>query len=142
GSITSRAGAVSEVAPGSADRALDPVAPHAVLERPPGEAERLCRLRHVPAAPLEGPRDHAPAELLELDALVEQVAERLVRLAPGRRALGADVGGEVLGQDPVAAPEHHGALDHVLELAHVARPGVAPQQLERVGVEPLERLAV
>jgi hypothetical protein len=34
--------------------------------------------------------------------------------------------------------EHHGPLDRVLELAHVARPRVVHEQLARVGGEPAD----
>src|SRR5437867_906340 len=41
--------------------------------------------------------------------------------------------GQVLGQDDAGRGHHHRALDHILQLAHVAGPIVADQTIERLG---------
>ncbi len=53
-----------------------------------------------------------------------------------------DVVGQVALAQRVAAREDDGALDHVLELAHVARPGVVHQPLERAARRVQARSAV
>ena len=47
-----------------------------------------------------------------------------------------------VGTDPAAGGEHDGALDHILELAHVARPVVGHQHVERLGHELESGLAI
>src|SRR4030095_11590291 len=59
---------------------------------------------------------------------LDDLLERRVDGHRGRRRDRADR--QVLGQDDAAGGHHHRALDHVLQLAHVARPIVADQPIE------------
>ena len=56
-------------------------------------------------------------------------------LGAARRRLHDGVG-QVVGRQRVAAAEHDRALDHVLELAHVARPRVVAEPLQHVARRP------
>ena len=50
---------------------------------------------------------------------------------------GAGLLKEMLGADLCTVSQHHGALHHVLELTHIAGPGVLHQQPHRVEVARL-----
>src|SRR5688500_10708247 len=52
-----------------------------------------------------------------------------------------NLGRQVFRQELVTLTQDHGALDRVLELAHVARPGVLLEQVQRAGRD-LERLTM
>ena len=64
----------------------------------------------------------------------------LARDRRGRTPSPADVIGEIPGPDHRAVRERAGALDHVLELAHVAGPGMGLEARERLGLDPVERM--
>jgi len=94
-----------------------------LLEALAGEPESLCGAR-LRSALTQGVLDHAALE--RLHGLVER-AQR----GRGARA-GRDALGEMSGSERVAVVgERHRALELVLQLAHVARPRIAPEQLER-----------
>ena len=84
---------------------------------------------------IEGGADHAALDL------VERRSDREVEVA-GAALRGRDRRREVFGDDRRALAEHDRALDHVLELAHVAGPVVAHQQIERGALDGDARLAV
>src|SRR4051794_5149911 len=76
---------------------------------------------------LQGALDVLALEIVEAERRVPAVADAGTR---------AEFAGEVLDVDRrLAAPEDQGALEHVAHLAHVARPGIGEQPLERLGRE-------
>src|SRR5439155_1302778 len=94
------------------------------------EAESLGRIAHVPARAGERLVDEYALDFLE--------AHVVERATPVRRTGQCQVAPADLG----ALGQQDSALDRVVELAHVARPGVAQQRLERVGGEPEAGFAV
>ena len=69
---------------------------------------------------------------LVMTSLNEMPFGRHDELRDVERRRRAHVVGNQLGADARCRAQHHRALDHVLELAHVARPVVLHQQVERV----------
>src|SRR5581483_661880 len=82
------------------------------VDGPRRDAEQLRGDRFVPARTPERLADHPELDLLERRSDLEG---QLRRGGLGRR----HVLGQVRLGEGIAAGEHHGALDHVLELAHV-----------------------
>src|SRR5436305_3739484 len=101
------------------------------VEGAAGESQRLRRLADVAVA---GER------LLDEDLL--HVFEGEVLEARRRGGRGGGLEAQVLDPHPVAAPHQHPALHRVVELAHVARPGVGQQGGAGALLEAAERLAV
>src|SRR5689334_19353638 len=99
------------------------------VERASAQAERLGRLAHVPAVPLECLADQHALDLLE-----RQVLE------PSGRAPAAEA--EIGGTNQRAVGQEHGALQRMVQLAHVAGPRVALERMECLRLEPRERLAI
>ena len=103
---------------------IDPLAVHPVpvpmtqLIRPP-----------VPAAVTGGV---TPLQLAD----GEDLAAELERIGGGRVA---HRGRQIVDTDLGVAPEEHDPFQHVRELSDVPRPGVAAQNRERLGAEPLDR---
>src|SRR5262245_11010003 len=99
------------------------------VERAARESERLRRLAHVALVSLEG----APNQLL-LGLVQRQVIEG----GAAFRRTQAEIGRAHL----IADREQHRALDRMVQLAHVAGPGMGAQRLQRFGLEPGQPLAV
>src|SRR6266571_1488892 len=95
------------------------------IERAAGEAQRLGRLAHVPAGARERLLDQDALDLLEAH-LIERA-----------RAVGAGPKTKVAGAHAGALRHEDGALDRMLQLTHVPRPGMAQQHLHRVGRESI-----
>ena len=113
--------------------------PHFVLERRSARPEEARRLRLVAARRAKrvatSPRSYALTRSFNEHSVVARARLRRVRRRLGeRRQLG-----EIGDADPLAAGEDRRALEHVLELAHVARPVVGLELGERVVVELLRR---
>src|SRR3989442_889784 len=105
-------------------RVLDPVAPHLVVDAGAVDAEPLGGLALVAAREPQGLRD---GELLDL---LERQVRRDERPLVVARAV--DLRWQILGPELLTLAEHDGALDGVLELTHVAGPGIADQHLLRL----------
>src|ERR1700723_674113 len=110
--------------------ALNGILFHPPVERPAAEAEGLCRLAHVAVAAREGFADEDT-----LHRLKTHLFESLGGDARGREA-------EVGDFDDVLAGHEDRALDGVVELTHIARPGVVQHELQRRGVDALYLLAI
>src|SRR5437899_3467932 len=106
--------------------ALDPVILELAPQRGAADAERLGGAGVVAAEPLQ--------RLEDVDALGVRETD-----LPGERSGGTElgsrghVGGQVLRTDGVASSQDGRALDRVLQLAHVTRPGVAEKAFEGLG---------
>ena len=117
----------------------DPVLLELVVERRRLDAEEPRGLGlHAPRL-LVRREDELPLELLE-DVGEAAVAGRH-RQAPARGGAPAEPSGRSRAAHELALGEHERLLDHVLQLAHVPRPAVAAQQLERLGREAASRPA-
>src|SRR4051812_28408359 len=95
---------------------------HLAVERRPIEAENLCRFLFVPIRALQCLQDR---HLLDLG---ERPVRRNYKISR-RRGLLTNRFGQVGDGDLAPFGDQHGALDRVLELAHVAGPAVADQQV-------------
>ena len=93
------------------------------------------RPRAVPAGPAEGGRDEPALELLDGRVIRPHGLPGHPVREPGL----PDLGGQILRRDVGPVGEDDGALDHVLELAHVPRPGVAAERRQRRGRDAVER---
>src|SRR5437870_9434127 len=100
------------------------------------EAEDLCRERPVASHALEHAEQVPALHLVERHELSDAVALWRMR-GPAR----PEVLRQVVDGDRVVAGEGHGMLDAVLELAHVARPGVGEETLGDLRRETRDRLA-
>ena len=80
----------------------------------------------------ERPGGVAPLQLAD----GEDLAAELERIGGGRIA---HRGRQIVDADLGVAPEQHDPLEHVRELADVPRPGVAPEDRQRLRAEPLDR---
>src|SRR5262249_39334838 len=107
---------------------LEPVLLELAPERRPSDPQRFSRARVVAPEALESLEDVHALGLGE--RRLPRQLRRGTELKPGR-----DVGRQVLGLDAVAPGQDGRALDRILELAHVARPRVAEQPLDRLGRE-------
>src|SRR5437667_12898208 len=103
---------------------LDPVAPHLVVDAGAVDAETLGGLALVAAGQPQGLRD---GQLLDLLARHVRRDERPLVVAPA-----VELRRKVLCLELLALAEHDGALDGIPELAPVAGPGIADQQLLRL----------
>ena len=101
------------------------------LER---DAQHLGGARLVALGLLERQEDQAALDL------VDRHAREHDRVVP--RGAAAHGGGQVLGRDQLAGRDDDRALHRVAQLAHVARPRVAHDQVARRVVEPDHRLAL
>src|SRR5690242_12886596 len=113
----------------------DPIAVELSVEGAAGKAKEARRLDALAARGLQRAQD-----LLALRGLERQLREAL----PVHRALGMgleEVRRQVFGQQHAALADDHRALEHVRELAHVARPGVARQDVEHVWRDAAHRAA-
>ena len=111
-----------------------------VADGPVAQAEE--RRGFLQAAAGEGERllDVLLGDLVEVVGQVESRGEELLGLEP--LLLGRDdLLGQAVDRDRLAVLDGHDALDDVLELADVARPGIALEQADDVGREPLRLLA-
>src|SRR6185503_2035889 len=100
----------------------------------PASASVGVRLRAREAVLLE-----APVEARAREAEVARRAQEVAAVALGRAL---DQHTAVLRAHALAAREQHAALDGVVELAHVAGPGVRVQRGLGRGLETVELLAV
>ena len=102
------------------------------------DPEALGGPRHVPVVGAKLGQDIGALEV------VARVLERPVARLPrgGRRFFWAQRRRQVLGRDHVAGRHDDQPLDHVPELAHVARPVVGQEIAERLAGERLGALAV
>src|SRR5256712_9659875 len=105
--------------------ALDPVILELAPERGAADAERLGGAGVVAAEALERLEDVGALGVGEADL------PRQGRRGPEQDA-SRHVRRQIVGLDRVAAGEDRGALDRVLQLAHVARPRIAQEALERL----------
>src|SRR5579883_582490 len=95
--------------------ALDAILFHPPVERPAAQAEGFCRLAHVPVGTLQGFADENTLNRLQ------------AHLFEPRTDLSGDAGGakaEIGSFNLAAAGHEHGAFNGVVELAHIARPGM------------------
>ena len=96
---------------------------------------RLAAWRRLPPDGLEGALDGVALDRLDLGLELERPpAAACRRLAVVRPAVAVAVPvgqREVARLERAAGAEHGGALDGVPELAHVARPGVVRERVER-----------
>src|SRR5689334_20210249 len=97
---------------------LEAVGQQLPVERRGVDPEDLARALLLPARVVEHLEDVLALELLEAHV------RRVDHEAALRRRAEADLLGQVLDLDRAALVEDDGALDRVLELAHVARPVV------------------
>src|SRR5205823_13475755 len=102
----------------------------ATVQRAAGEPERLRRFTHVAARAREGLLDEHSLDLLQ------------THLLQHRRAVARRAQGEVARPDDVTLGQEHRSLHRVVELAHVAGPGMHPEGLHRVRREARDPLAV
>src|SRR5262245_33324764 len=125
-------GGVTKPSAGGADRAartrLEALLLDLLEQRGAVQAQELRRTVLVPVRLLERLEDQVGLEVL--DHVAEGEARgRQLRGRRGRCARAAQRGGQVVDRDRALAAEHDEALDRVLELAHVAGPGVREQAL-------------
>src|SRR5262249_7590861 len=126
------------------------IAVHLAVDGPGSDAEEPRGQRLVAAGVAERLADQEPLDLLERHAQGhrERPAERRpggLRAAPGSRRLasrGADRSRKIAERELRLAAEHHRSLDGVLELAHVAGPGVGREGRKGLGGDARERLLV
>ena len=100
------------------------------------DTEELRRSSHAAARHAESLLDGAFLELAQRDdAVVVVVVVRGARRDGSGYGIArrSEIGRQVAELDDVAAGREHTAMHHVLELAHVAGPGVTRQRFERVG---------
>ena len=111
-----------------------------------------CLLHGVADDPLGGveePRGPGPVAAGALEGVEDQVLlvgrqgvlERLAGQGP-RDLGGLQAGGQVVGVDRPSLAHQHRPLDAVLQLAHVARPVVAHQQVDGAGGDAADVLAL
>src|SRR5262245_18110428 len=118
------AGRATKAAPLSIWRVFVPVARRAPVERARGNAEQFRRLLLVAARPLERVGDQDLLGLRDRTAARDRDARNLRRL---RARVGPEA--QVLGFESGAGGDDDSALQHVLELAHVARPGMGGEAI-------------
>jgi hypothetical protein len=109
------------------------------VQRLPVDAGRLRGLRDVTSM---SPEQVSEVFLREgLEPGLADLGERQVlpRHRRGRATSPADVVGEIPEADHRSVRECTGALDHVLELPDVARPGIGLEGRERVWLDPGEQ---
>ena len=106
-------------------------------KRADADAQRRRRLDAVPAELLERAENHL---LFDVRQRLARQALNALRLA-ARRVLshGSIVAARIT---PGVALQHDRALDDVLKLAHISRPGVALQDANRLGLDVPERVLV
>src|SRR5262249_19866277 len=103
---------------------LDAVLQEPAVEGAPAEPERARRGQRVAWVP----RERAPHEV-GLGLVERHVLEARPRFVPWARP-------QILELDDAAARQETRALDGVLELPHVPRPGVLEHRLHRGRIEP------
>src|SRR5919198_2031150 len=103
---------------------------YTAIQRAARETERLRRLTHIAAMPVERLADQHT-----LDVLERKVFE--FRRRARRRAQR-----EISHADGVCLREENGALNRVAELPDISRPRMLQQLLHRRWIESLERLAI
>jgi len=116
---------------------IHPFLLESAVDRPGGDAEELRTEAFVPPDVRQGGVDDPPFDLLERRSHHEGERSPVSRDAPAA----AHLGRQIVDLDRGSARKHHGALDGVLELAHVARPLVAAQRL-RGGARKSRQVAV
>src|SRR5215470_8988240 len=100
---------------------LDAIASHLVVDARAVNAEALGRLTLVAARQPEGLRDGELLDLLQREMRRNQRSLLLATAVHLRR--------QVLGTQDLAAPQHDGALDGILELPHVPGPGIREEHV-------------
>src|SRR6185436_2232217 len=110
--------------------ASEPVTFEAPVERAAREPERAGGVADVAVVTLERALDEHALHLVE--------RELLERRGPGIGGTQAEIAGVQLR----VARQQHRALHRVLQLAHVAGPGMRQQRLDRRRVEALQGLAI
>src|SRR3984893_6038112 len=109
-----------------------------IVKRLETDAENLGGARLVVARVLEGHEDQPPLGLGDRHTR----SERHLRLLRLPRRFGGERRRQVLGLDEWSRGENGRALDHVPQLAHVARPGILFEQTHRAMVDAGNRLLV
>ena len=111
---------------------------HQPVQRGPVDARDAGGLRHVAAGPVDEPGQVLPFELRNdavsrgVIALFEQGRDQRRGIRARVRCPGVSGEMQVFGSDLGARFHDDGdMLDHVLQLAHVAAPGVAAQRAQR-----------
>ena len=107
---------------------------HAQAEDAPGQAQLLRRLGHVAVMGLQRLDDHLVFDRLHL---------RLQAAAEGGAGFGRGLqrGRQVVAVDHAVVGQDDGAFDHILQLAHIARPVIGHQHVERRRRDALDLLA-
>src|SRR4029450_12519925 len=110
--------------PGSSAEALavDSVFPDLVANDTLRRMEELRRLCPIATSGLQGILDQVAFKRLD------GVRERHLRHCS--RAFGSlQRGGQMIAMDDLSFTDEHGTLDGIFELAHIARPGIAGQEV-------------
>src|SRR5205085_1909885 len=89
------------------------------IQRAPGQPKRFSRVAHVAARPRQRFLNQHTLHILETH-LIERT-----------RAVTSAAETKIARANRVALRQQHGALDRVIELAHVAGPGMTQEQLHR-----------
>src|SRR5215831_15644198 len=97
------------------------IAGDAPVQRAPRQPERLCGPAHVSVV---------PRQCFLNEQLLDVLERQLVEARGGARRHPKT---QIACPDVIALREQHGALDRVIELANVAWPRVAEQQLHGAG---------
>ena len=101
----------------TAGSCLDPVTLHAPVQGLPRQSQRLRSATDHPGMLIKG--------------ILDRIAAGFIQIAPGRRRLRRIGEIQVLRCDRFPLDQQAGAVDGVLQLAHVARPAVRDQRLAR-----------
>src|SRR6202023_4405711 len=99
------------------------------LQRAQADAEDVGGARPVAGGAAQGLEDGLALDVVHGARLADDGLHG--RAAGGESRRIADLGRQVVERDLAVLVEDHHRLHHVLELAHVARPRVAAEQLER-----------
>ena len=111
-------------------RRRDAERPHLPVQVAALDAEHLGRPRHVALLLGERPQDQIALEPIARFVQRQPLGRRRRRRPAARAALGSRKPRSA-GGDRVARHHDHQPLDHVAQLAHVARPGVVLQDRDR-----------
>src|SRR5206468_7590526 len=116
--------------PRATSHTLQSIALQASIERAPAETERLRRLAHVAVEAHHRLLDEKAFDILE------------AHVFDARRSVAVDAQTELAETDRRSLRHQDAALDGVIELADVARPGMIEQRLQRGRLEASEVLPV
>src|SRR5262245_17381743 len=105
-------------------------------ERITMDLENAAGLGEIPAYALENPQHDLALELIGRFVQGQRLGRANLRGLVGQ----GDVERQIVELDDRPLRQDHAALDHVLELAHVARPAVGLERRQRFGRRPLDPL--